>query len=91
MCTIELHTLCTSAGTHPNIMAIKELNQEEPCDVYLWKYSTEVVKGNTSKCGKPIISCMTGTSGYHGFCDLIQWLCQVLMLGIQKNNAIYEL
>jgi hypothetical protein len=29
-----------------------------------------VVKGNSNKCGKPIISCTTETSCYYGLCDL---------------------
>jgi len=52
------------------VAAIKELNEEEACDVYLCEDSTGVVKGNTNKCGKPIISITIGTSSYHGLCDL---------------------
>ena len=52
------------------ISAIKELNEETPCDVYLCEDSTEVIQGNTTKVGKPIISCAIGTSCYHGLCDI---------------------
>ena len=52
------------------VSAIKELNEEDPCDVYLCEDSTKVIKGNTAKVGKPIISCAIGTSCYHGLCDI---------------------
>jgi hypothetical protein len=52
------------------ISAIKELNEETPCDVYLCEDSTKVIQGNTTKVGKPIISCAIGTSCYHGLCDI---------------------
>ena len=52
------------------ISAIKELNEEMPCDVYLCEDSTKVIKGNTTRVGKPIISCTIGTSCYHGLCDI---------------------
>jgi hypothetical protein len=39
------------------IPAIKVLNEETPCDVYLCEDSTTVIQGNTTKVGKPIISC----------------------------------
>ena len=52
------------------ISAIKELTEEEPCDVYLCEDSTKVIKGNTTKVGKPIISVAIGTSCYHGLCDI---------------------
>jgi hypothetical protein len=55
---------------YPSVLVIKELNQDEPCDIYLCEDSTRVVKGNSSKCGKPIISCATGTSCHDGLCDL---------------------
>jgi hypothetical protein len=55
---------------HHQVSAIKELNEEEPCDVYLCEDSTGVIKGKTSRCGKPIISVAIGTSCYHGLCDL---------------------
>jgi hypothetical protein len=44
------------------ISATKELNEETPCDVYLCEDSTKVIQGNTTKFGKPIISCAIGTS-----------------------------
>ena len=52
------------------ISAIKELSEEDPCDVYLCEDSTKVIKGNTTKVGKPIISIAIGTSCYHGLCDI---------------------
>jgi hypothetical protein len=55
---------------HPHVSAFKTLNQEDQYNVYLFEDATEVVKGNTSKCGKPIISCAIGTSCYYGLCDL---------------------
>jgi hypothetical protein len=52
------------------ISAIKKLNEETPCDVYLCEDSTKVIQGNITKVGKPIISCAIGTSWYHGLCDI---------------------
>jgi hypothetical protein len=52
------------------ISATKELNQETPCDVYLCEDSTKAIQGNTTKVGKPIISCAIGTSCYHVLCDI---------------------
>ena len=49
---------------------IKQLNEEEPCDVYLCEDSTKVIQGKPTKPGKPIISCAIGTSCYHGLCDI---------------------
>jgi hypothetical protein len=52
------------------VSAIKESNEEDPCDVYLCEDSTKVIQGITTKVGKSIISCDIGTSCYHGFCDI---------------------
>ena len=46
------------------------MNEEEPFDVYLCEDSTRIIKGKTTRCGKPIISVAIGTSCYHGLCDL---------------------
>jgi hypothetical protein len=46
------------------------MNEENPHDVYLCEHATRVIKGNTAIVGKPIISCTTGTSSYHGLCDI---------------------
>jgi hypothetical protein len=52
------------------VSIIKELNEENPQDVYLCEDVTKVIKGNTTRVGKPIISCDIGTSSYHGLCDI---------------------
>ena len=52
------------------VSVIKELNEEMPQDVYLCEDATKVIKGNTARVGKPIISCAIGTSCYHGLCDI---------------------
>ena len=52
------------------ISIIKQLNEEDPVDVYLCEDATKVVKGNSAKVGKPVISCTIGTSSYHGLCDI---------------------
>ena len=52
------------------VSVIKQLNEEEPCDVYLCEDSTKVIQGKPTKVGKPIISCAIGTSCYHGLCDI---------------------
>jgi len=52
------------------VSIIKQLNEEDPVDVYLCEDATKVIKGNSSKVGKPIISCSIGTSCYHGLCDI---------------------
>ena len=49
---------------------IKQLNEEDPVDVYLCEDATKFIKGNSAKVGKPIISCSIGTSSYHGLCDI---------------------
>ena len=65
-----LYTLYEQIEVQHQVSAIKELNEEDPCDVYLCEDSTKVIKGNTAKVGKPIISCAIGTSCYHGLCDI---------------------
>ena len=52
------------------ISVIKQLNEEDPVDVYLCEDATKVIKGNSAKVGKPVISCSIGTSSYHGLCDI---------------------
>jgi hypothetical protein len=52
------------------ISTIEQLNEENPCDVYLCEDSTKVIQGNTTKVGKHIIPCPIGTSCYHGRCDI---------------------
>jgi hypothetical protein len=52
------------------VLVIKELNEETSCDVYLCEDSTKIIQGNTTKVGKPIISCAIGTSCYHVLCDI---------------------
>ena len=52
------------------ISIIKQLNEENPVDVYLCEDATKVIKGNSAKVGKPVISCSIGTSNYHGLCDI---------------------
>jgi hypothetical protein len=52
------------------IYVIKQLNEEDHVDVYLCEDATMVMKGNSAKVGKPIISCSIGTSSYHGLCDI---------------------
>jgi hypothetical protein len=46
------------------------LNEKNPQEVYLCEDATKVIKGNTTRVGKPIISCAIGTSSYHGLCDI---------------------
>jgi hypothetical protein len=55
---------------HPNVSTIESLYQEDPYEVYLCEDATRVVKANTSKCGKHIISRAIGTFCYYGVCDL---------------------
>ena len=52
------------------ISVIKQVNEEDPVDVYLCEYATKVIKGNSAKVGKPVISHSIGTSSYHGLCDI---------------------
>jgi hypothetical protein len=52
------------------ISVIKKLNEEDLFDVYLCADATKVIEGESSKVGKPIISCAIGTSCYHGLCDI---------------------
>ena len=52
------------------ISIIKQLNEEDHVDVYLCEDATKVIKGNSAKVGKPVISCSIGTSSYHGLCDI---------------------
>jgi hypothetical protein len=49
---------------------IKELNEENTQEVYLCEDATKVIKRNTARVGKTIISCAIGTSSYHGVCDI---------------------
>jgi hypothetical protein len=55
---------------NPEVSVIKELNEENPQEVYLCDDSMKVIKGNTTRVGKPIISCASVTSSYHGLCDI---------------------
>jgi hypothetical protein len=52
------------------VSIIKELDEENLHEVYLCDYATKVIKGNTTRVGKPIISCAIGTPYYHGLCDI---------------------
>jgi hypothetical protein len=64
------------------------LNKENPQEAYLCDDATKVIKGNTAKVGKPIISCAIGTSSYHGFCDIgasISVISYTLYLGIKAD------
>jgi hypothetical protein len=54
----------------PDVSIIKELNEENPQDVYLYEDATKVIKGNTTRVRKPVISCRIGTSSYHRLCDI---------------------
>ena len=51
------------------ISVIKQLNEEDPVDD-LCEDATKIIRGNSAKVGKPIISCSIGTSSYHGLCDI---------------------
>jgi hypothetical protein len=42
------------------VAVLKELNNEEVGDVYLLENSTGLVRGNTNKYGKPVISVSVG-------------------------------
>jgi hypothetical protein len=46
------------------------LNEKNSQEVYLCEGATKVIKRNTARVGKPIISCAIGTSSYHGVCDI---------------------
>jgi hypothetical protein len=61
----------------PEVSIIKELNKENPQEVYLCDDATKVIKGNTTRVGKPIISCAIGTSFYHGLCDIGTSICVI--------------
>ena len=52
------------------VSIIKQLNEEDPVDVYLCDDANKVIKGNSAKVGKPVISSSIGTSCYHGLCDM---------------------
>ena len=52
------------------ISVIKQLNEEDPVDVYQCEDATKIIRGNSVKVGKPIISCSIGPSSYHGLCDI---------------------
>jgi hypothetical protein len=54
----------------PEVSIIKELNEENPQEVYLCDDATKVIKGNTARVAKPVISCAIGTSYYHELCDI---------------------
>jgi hypothetical protein len=52
------------------VSIIKELNEENSQEVYLCDGATKVIKGNTTRVGKPIISCAIETFSYHRLCDI---------------------
>jgi hypothetical protein len=52
------------------ISVIIQLNEEDPINVYLCKDATKIVKGESSRVGKPIMPCAIRTSCYHGLCDI---------------------
>jgi hypothetical protein len=52
------------------ISVIKQLNEEDPVDVYLCEDATKIIKGESARVGIPIIPCAIGTSCYHGLCDI---------------------
>jgi hypothetical protein len=54
----------------PKVSIIKELNEQNSEEVYLCDDTNKVIKGNTTRVGKPIISCAIGTSFYNGLCDI---------------------
>ena len=69
------------------ISVIKQLNEENHVDVYLCEDATKVIKGNSTKVGKPVI-CSIGTSSYHGLCDIgasISVIPYSLYLGIKPD------
>jgi hypothetical protein len=53
------------------ISVIKQLNEEDPVDVYLCEDATKIIKGESARVGKPIIPCAIGTSCYHGIMDYV--------------------
>jgi uncharacterized protein YlaI len=52
------------------ISVVKQLNEEDPIDVYLCEDATKKIKGEFARVGKPIIPCAIRTSCYHGLCDI---------------------
>jgi hypothetical protein len=71
----------------PEVSIIKELNEENPQEVYLCDDAMKVIKVNTTRVGRPIISCAIGTS-YHGLCDIgasISVIPYTLYLEIKPN------
>jgi hypothetical protein len=54
----------------PEVSTIEELNKQNPYEVYLCDDAMKIIKGNTARVGKPIISCSIGTSSYHGLYDI---------------------
>jgi hypothetical protein len=40
----------------PEVSIIKELNEENPQEVYLCDDATKVIKGSTTRVGKPIVT-----------------------------------
>jgi hypothetical protein len=52
------------------VSIIKELNEENSQEVYLCDDAMKVIKGNTTRVGKPIISCAIETFSYHRLCDV---------------------
>jgi hypothetical protein len=60
----------------PEVSIIKELNEENPQEVYLCDDATKVIQGNTARVGKPIISVLLG---HHLIMDFVI-MAQVLVL-----------
>jgi hypothetical protein len=44
------------------ISVIKQLNEDDPVNVYLCEDDTKVIKGESTRGCKPIIPCAIGTS-----------------------------
>jgi hypothetical protein len=62
--------------------------------VYLCDDATKVIKGNTARVGKPIISCAIETSSYHGLCDIgasISVISYTLYLEIKADIDLIEM
>jgi hypothetical protein len=54
----------------PKVSIIKELNEENHRRFTFVMMVLRFSKGNTTRVGKPIISCAIGTSSNHGLCDI---------------------
>jgi hypothetical protein len=70
------------------VSIIKELNEKNPQEVYLCDDVIKVIKGNTKRVGKPIISCTIETFSYHGLCDIgasISVIAYTLYLEIKSD------